>query len=195
MVSGRVRRLAEASVAAAVAAGLYRLVVTGALTLDTGCGRTTRKLGPLQVDIDAPREAVFDIIAAPYLHRTTRALAAKLEVLERGNDMVLATHFTPVWPGLTATTMETVLFSAPDQVTFRLVRGPVPQVRETMVLHESGAGTRLDYQGELGTDWWALGRWWGNQVAAKWEATVLASLASIQAEAERHGRGRAARQA
>jgi hypothetical protein len=41
------------------------------------------------------------------------------------------------------------------------------------------------YQGELGTDWWRAGQWWGSAVAARWEAAVAASLASVKAEAER----------
>jgi hypothetical protein len=44
----------------------------------------------------APREVVFDVIAEPYLGRAPRALADKLRVLERGGDMVLAAHFTPL---------------------------------------------------------------------------------------------------
>ena len=54
------------------------------------------------------RETVFDVIDAPYLGRTPRALGAKLDVLEHGSDMVLARHFTPLSAGLTATTVETV---------------------------------------------------------------------------------------
>src|SRR2546426_3500809 len=77
----------------------YVLVVRGALTLDLGLGRRLRPLGPLRVSIGAPRETVFDVIAAPYLGRTPRAVGAKLEVLEHGSDMVLATHFTPLTGG------------------------------------------------------------------------------------------------
>jgi hypothetical protein len=43
-------------------------------------------LGPLRMSIAAPRETVFDVIAAPYLGRTPRAMGAKLDVLERGSD-------------------------------------------------------------------------------------------------------------
>jgi len=170
---------------AAAATGGYVLVVRGALTLDLGWGRSVRTMGPLQVNIAAPRSVVFDVISGPYLRRTPRAMAGKLTVLERGNDMVLAAHHTPVAAGLVATTVETVRFASPDRIDFRLVRGPVPHVRETFVLHEVETGTRLEYTGELGTDFWALGRLWGRQVAHSWEATVAGSLASIRAEAER----------
>jgi hypothetical protein len=69
---------------------LYVQVVRGALTLDLGVGRRVRPLGPLRVRIRAPREVVFDVISGPYLGRTPRTLASKLEVLERGSDLVLA---------------------------------------------------------------------------------------------------------
>jgi hypothetical protein len=177
--------------ACAVAAGAaYRLIVRGALTIDTGWGRTVRPLGPFSIEVAAPPEVVFDVIAAPYLGRTPRALAGKLEVVERGSDMVLAAHRTPVRSGLVATTLETVRFERPASVHFRLVRGPVPHVVEQFVLHPHGGATRLEYRGELGTDLWAAGRWWGGQVARKWEETVRSSVAGIKAEAERRAVGR-----
>ena len=73
---------------------------------------------------------------------------------------------------------------------FRLVRGPVPHVVEEFVLDEAADGTELEYRGDLGTDLWALGRWWGARVARKWEAAVRESLASVTAEAERRAQRR-----
>jgi hypothetical protein len=111
-------------------------------------------------------------------------------VIERGGDMVLAAHFTTAGR-LTTTTVETVRFERPYHVSFRLVRGPVPYVVETYELSESPPGTELLYTGELGTDLWRLGQWWGDLVARPWEETVAASLESIKVEAERraHVRG------
>jgi hypothetical protein len=163
----------------------YVLVVRGALTLDLGLGRRFRPLGPLRTSIAAPRETVFDVIAAPYLGRTPRAMGNKLDVLERGSNMVLAAHFTPLSAGLTATTVETVRFERPQRVAFRLVRGPVPQVLETFELREMDGGTELEYRGELGTDLWRVGSWWGERVAGPWERTVAESLSGIRTEAER----------
>ncbi len=172
--------------AAAVLAGVgYRLVVRGDMTLDTGLGRTVRPLGPWTVPIAAPREVVFDVIAAPYLERTPRAMSDEIEVLERGSDMVLAAHRTDVGWGMVATTVETVRFERPETVAFRLLRGPVPHVVETFTLHDDAGATRLEYKGELGTDFWHLGRWWGDQVARRWVATVRTSLDRIRDEAER----------
>lgn len=164
----------------------WALTVRGALALDLGVGRRLRPLGPITVRVAAPRETVFDIVAAPYLERTPHALRGKLEVLERGEDLVLAAHHTPAY-GLVATTVETVRFERPERVHFRLVRGPVPHVLETFELREVDSGTELVYAGELGTDLWSIGALWGAAVARTWEDTVATSLERIRAEAERRG--------
>ncbi len=175
------------SVAAGGVAGLgYYLVITGKLTLDTGWGRRTRPLGPFGAEIAASAETVFDVIAAPYLGRTPRAMAGKLRVLDRGTDVVLAEHYTPVYGGrLTAVTLETVTFDRPHRIGFRLVRGPVPHVTEEFALAGHAGSTTLTYTGQLGADFGAVGAWWANKVAAAWEAAVRASLESVRAEAER----------
>jgi hypothetical protein len=164
----------------------YYLTVTGKMTLDTGWGRRTRPLGPFAIDIAAPPDTVFDVIAGPYLGHTPHALAAKLRVIERGSDMVLAEHFTAVLGGrLTATTLETVSFDRPHRVTFWLVRGPVPYVAEEFALTGHAGTTVLHYSGELGTDFGAAGQWWAGKVASSWEAAVRATFAGIKDEAER----------
>jgi len=129
---------------------------------------------------------VFDVIAAPYLGRTPRALSGKLQVLQRGTDMVLAEHYTPVHHGrFTAATLETITFDRPHKIGFRLVRGPVPYITEEFTLAEQDGTTRLEYSGELGTDFGIVGQWWAERVAAAWEAAVRSSFRGIQAEAER----------
>lgn len=171
---------------AAVAAG-YVGLVTGAAPIELKIGRRVRPLGPLQVHITAPRDVVFDVLAEPYLGRQTRAMAEKIEIMERGSDMVLAAHRTPLRCGLIATTVETVHFTRPLQVNFRLTRGPVPFVVEQFTLTDSVSGTRLTYTGELGTDLWAPGACWGEIVAGPWQRTVAATFAAVKAEAERRG--------
>jgi hypothetical protein len=181
-VTGKARLTAAAL--GGIGVGLYALLVRGSLTLDLGIGRSVRPLGPFVWKIDAPRELVFAVISVPYLRRTPRALEGKLRVLERGEDMVLAEHFTRVGPVVT-TTLETVRFEPPELIHFRLVRGPVPHVVERFHLRETDDATELEYSGDLGTDLWALGRWWGALVGPRWEAAVRSSLAAIKAEAER----------
>jgi hypothetical protein len=165
-------------------AAAYVLIARGALTLDLGLGRRFRPLGPIRIDVAAPPETLFDVIADPYLRKTPRAMRTKLEVLERGSDMVLANHFTPAGR-VTATTVETVRFERPHRISFRLLRGPVPHVIERFELRPIPTGTELIYTGELGTDLWQLGAWWANRVAPVWERTVQHSLAAAHAEAER----------
>ena len=124
------------------------------------------------------------MVAHPYLGRASRALREKVEVVERGEDLVLAAHRTPAY-GLTATTVETVRFEPPERVHFRLLRGPVPYVVERFELNEIEGGTVVAYEGELGTDLWALGALWGAAVARTWVSTVAGSLAAVKEEAER----------
>jgi Polyketide cyclase / dehydrase and lipid transport len=176
--------IAVSAGAALAGRGLYRLVARGEVTVDTGIGRRIRPLGPVAFDIAAPREVVFDVIAVPYLDRTPRALQGELAVWERGSDMVLAAHFTEVRCG-TTTTVETVRFDRPGRIDFRVVRGPVPHVVESFLLEEDGQGTRLTWEGELGTDFWAAGAWWGGRVARQWERAVRRSIGAVAAEAER----------
>ena len=166
-------------------AKVYALTVRGALTLDTGIGRRVRPLGPIEVQIAAQPEVVFDVIAAPYLGKTPHAMEGKLRVIERGSDMVLAEHFTDVGRGQTAVTVETVRFERPQTISFRLVRGPVPYVTETFDLQARNGGTAFTYTGEIGADFWVVGEWWADKVADKWEKTVDASVASVKEEAER----------
>lgn len=161
------------------------LIASGALTLDTGWGRRTRALGPQVVRIAAPRALIFAMVAAPYGTEPPRRFQEKIEVLDRGRDMVLAAHRTKVGR-LTTVTVETVTFTPPERIGFRLVRGPVPFVVEEFVLREldGGALTELEYSGELGTDGWAVGAAWGDRVARRWEAVVARSLADLKTAAQ-----------
>jgi hypothetical protein len=188
-------RLALAALGA-TGVGLWAGLVRGSLTIDVGIGRTVRPLGPLTWRIAAPRELVFNVLSAPYLERAPRALESKLRVLERGGDMVLAEHYTPVGP-LVTTTLEAVRFEPHERVHFRLLRGPVPYVVEQFALRDVDDGAELEWSGELGTDLWGLGRLWGAAIAARWETAVRTSVEAVRAEAERRAgrmpRGRPAR--
>ena len=168
----------------------YVLLARGSLTVDLGVGRSLHPLGPMTVRIQAPRELVFEVISAPYLRTPPAELRGKIQVLERGEGLVLASHRTKV-RGFTTVTVETVRFTPPERVDFRLLRGPVPYVVEHFMLHDvSGVATELEYGGELGADLWVLGRWWGRRVARIWDRAVATSLEGIRAAAEeRAGRG------
>lgn len=76
----------------------------------------------------------------------------------------------------TTTTLETLKFDRPTRIDFRLVRGQVPHVVESFVLTPTETSTNLTWAGELGTDFWSVGAYWGNKVATAWERTVYTSL-------------------
>jgi hypothetical protein len=162
----------------------YRLLASGAVTIDSGVGRRFRDLGPVTWEIAADRETVFDVIASPYLRKTPRSMKDRLHVWERGTDMVLAAHFTEVKCGVT-TTVETVRFERPERIHFRLIRGPVPHVRESFILEATDSGSTLTWEGELGTDFGRLGALWGDVVARSWEKAVRSSMKAIISESER----------
>jgi hypothetical protein len=168
-------------------AALFMGLATGRLHLDLGFGRSLHELGPIVVAIAAPRELVFEMIAAPYLGRSP---APGIEVLAGGEDLIVARHHTPVH-FYTAQTTEAVDFTPPTRVGFRHLSGPVPHALEEFVLTETDAGTELRYSGELGIDFFILGqmaaRHW---VRPQWERVVSAHLADLreraQARAARH---------
>ena len=171
-----------------MAAAGYVGLVTGACPIDLGIGRRVRPLGPQLVDMAAPHEMVFDVIAEPYLGRAPQCWPRSCGFWNAAATWCWRPT-SPRWGrlGLVAQTVETVRFTRPERVDFRLVRGPVPHVVEAFVLTEQagGAGTRLAYDGEIGADLWLLGQRWCALVAGRWEQTVAASLAAIKAEAER----------
>ena len=179
-------RLAAGAALGALAAKTYDLVAEGALTIDTGIGRRLQPLGPETWQIAAPRSRVFELLESPY-RRTPRALKHKLQVWERGADMVLAAHVTEVGRRRVIT-VEAVRFEAPARIHFRLVRGPVPHVSEMFELAETDSGTELTWRGDLGTDFGWVGERWGRAVARSWASAVERSVAAVKAEAERSSR-------
>lgn len=162
------------------------LLATGRLTIDIGWGRRVRQLGPQVMRIEAPRDVVFDQIAVPYLSpQPPAALGAKIKVLDRGSDMVVAAHRTTSGR-VTTVTVESVRLSRPDRITFQLLRGPVPFVSERFLLEDEDGGdaTRLEYTGEMGSDLWWLGALWADLVATQWQRAVAGSLAALKESAE-----------
>lgn len=192
------RRSRAVPVLGAVLAGgvatLVGLMARGRLTLDLRWGRTRHDLGPLTTTVAAPRELVFEQISGPYLGRVPAQMRDRLEVVERGEDLVVATHRTPVG-FFTSETVEAVGFEPPARVRFRHLRGPVPHAVEEFVLDEVDDGvTAITYRGEIGLDLWGVGwlaaRWVTRPV---WEEEVAAALDRIRQGAERRAAARARR--
>jgi hypothetical protein len=173
-------------------AALFLALAMGRLHLDLGFGRSFHRLGPLTVVIGAPRELVFEIIAAPYVGE--RSSASDIEILARGKDLVVARHHTRVH-FYTAQTTEAVGFTAPRRVGFRHLTGPVPHAIEEFVLEETDLGTELRYSGELGIDFFILGRIAGNHwVRPQWERVVAAHVDDVKQRAEQRAARHAARE-
>jgi hypothetical protein len=173
---------------------LFSWLARGRLTLDADVGRSVHPLGPLAVEIDAPRELVFEHLSAPYLGRTPRETAATVDVIERGSDMVVARHVSKV-AFYTSETVESVRFEAPGRISFRHLRGPVPHAVEAFELSERDGGTELVYTGELGIDFWLLGRLAGRYwVTPTWIGIVREHLDQVKTAAEARAEARRRRE-
>lgn len=165
---------------AGVAAG-FLLLAMGRLSLDLGWGRSIHPLGPISVRIAAPRELVYEIIEAPYVGR---APGAGIEILASSESLVVAAHYTKVH-FYTARTVEAVEFVRPNRVGFRHLSGPVPHAVEEFRLADADGETELRYEGELGIDFFVLGRIAGRRwVRPQWERTVRDHLEEIEERAE-----------
>jgi hypothetical protein len=172
----------------ALVAGMFLLLAMGRLHLDLGWGRSLHELGPVTIRIAAPRELVFEIISAPYLGRTPGGSGIK--VVARGDTIAVAAHHTKVH-FYTARTVEVVEFEPPTRVGFRHLTGPVPHAVEQFALAELDGATELRYEGELGIDFFVLGRIAARHwVRPQWERAVREHLDDLRERAEQ----RAARQ-
>lgn len=171
---------------------LFFLMAAGRLTLDLGWGRSRHPLGPITTRIAAPRDLVFEMLRAPYVGRTPAG--SSIQVLARGEDLVIAAHHTKVH-FYTARTVEAVGFEPPERVTFLHLAGPVPEASEEFVLREEEGETELEYRGEIGLDFWILGRLAGRLwVRPQWESKVRPHLEDLKERAEERAARRAARE-
>lgn len=163
-------------------AALFLLLAMGRLHLDLGWGRSLHELGPIEIRIAAPRDLVFELISAPYLGGAPGD--SGVHVLASGGDLVVAAHDTKVH-FYTARTVETVQFEPPERVDFKLLTGPVPHAVEHFALEETGGETELRYGGEVGIDFFVLGRLAGRYwVRGQWERAVREHLEEIKERAE-----------
>jgi Polyketide cyclase / dehydrase and lipid transport len=163
-------------------AGGFLLLAMGRLHLDLGWGRSIHELGPIEIRVAAPRDLVFEMLREPYLGHTPRA--SGIEVLARGEDLAVAVHHTKVH-FYTARTVEVLEFDPPARVGFRHLTGPVPHAVEEFTLEGGGGSTRIRYSGEIGIDYFILGRIAGRRwVPPQWERTVRAHLEDVKERAE-----------
>ena len=162
-------------------AALFLALAMGRMHLDLGVGRSYHQLGPITATIRAPRELVYEVISAPYLGRSR---APGLEILARSEHLAVARHHTKVH-FYTSQTTEIVELTPPTRVSFRHLCGPVPHALEELVLEQTDAGTELRYSGELGIDFYILGRIAGRYwVRPQWERVVAAHIEDLRQRAE-----------
>jgi hypothetical protein len=173
-------------------AGMFLLLAMGRLCLDLGWGRSVHALGPITVRISAPRDLVFEIITAPYTGRAPQG--SGIEVLARSDDLVVAAHLTKLH-FYTARTVEVVEFEPPSRVGFRHLTGPVPYAVEQFTLEASEGDTEIHYSGEVGIDFFVLGRiaarYW---VRPQWERTVREHLEDLKDRAEQRAAAQRSRE-
>ena len=168
-------------------AGLFLLLAMGRMHLDLGWGRSHHPLGPIDISIEAPRELVFEIISAPYVGRASGNAA--IDVLARSEALAVAAHRTKVH-FYTARTVEIIELDPPARVGFRHLLGPVPHAVEEFVLRDVQGATALRYDGEIGIDFFILGRLAGrNWVRPQWERAVREHLDDVKRRAEQRATG------
>src|SRR4029453_18685172 len=146
------RLLGYVTVGAGVAAASYVGLVTGACPLDLGIGRRAglsaqgrRDARPAGAGLRRHRRAV----PGPDPAGAGRQAAGAGSRQRHGAGGPL--HPPRGRLGLVAQTVETVRFTRPEQVDFRLARGPIPHVVEAFLLTEQPAGgTLLAYRGGSG---------------------------------------------
>jgi hypothetical protein len=162
--------------------GGFLLLAMGRLSLDLGWGRSLHELGPIKLRIAAPRTLVFEMLAEPYLGHASRD--SGIDVLAKGEDLAVATHHTKVH-FYHSRTVEVITFESPSRVGFRHLAGPVPHAVEQFALDEVDGGTRLRYDGEVGIDFFFLGRIAGRYwVRPQWERAVRGHLDDVKQRAE-----------
>jgi hypothetical protein len=173
-------------------AAMFLLLAMGRLHLDLGWGRSLHELGPIEIRIAAPRDLVFEMISEPYLGRTPGS--SGIEVLAKGEDLAVAVHHTKVH-FYEARTVEVIEFEAPARVGFRHLAGPVPHAVEEFALEESAGITQLRYGGEVGIDFYLLGRLAGRYwVRPQWEGAVREHLEDLKERAEQRAERRRSRE-
>lgn len=173
-------------------AGGFLLLAMGRLHLDLGWGRSFHELGPIEIRIAAPRDLVFEMISEPYLGHTPKD--SGIEVLARGEDLAVAAHHTKVH-FYTARTVEAVKFEAPSRIGFTHLTGPVPHAVEEFALEEQDGVTELRYAGQVGIDFFFLGRIAGRHwVRPQWERPVREHLEDLKQRAEELSTRRRSRQ-
>lgn len=103
------------------------------------------------VRVEAPRELCFEVVAAAG------------EVVERRSDDERVVEFLSEHRGRTIRTLELVTLEAPERISYRWLKGPLPGVEEEIVFEVAEDGcTEMTYRGRFRTGGgplrWLMGR-------------------------------------
>ena len=145
-------------------------------------------LPALDIAIEARPGLVFQLISAV----GQGADAAHARVVERPSPERAIVEFTTRVMGRTVRTLEEVGFHAPDLISYRLLKGPIPGVEEEFRVEPDGEWTMLRYRGTftVHSPWWR-GAFDRIVVPRIYRRAVLASMAQIkQAAEERQAKSR-----
>lgn len=168
----------------AMTAGGFMALAMGRLHLDLGWGRSRHPVGLEPLRIEAPRELVYEVLSAPYLGR---ARSESVEVLAGSDSLVVAAHLTEVH-FYESRTVEAVELDPPSSMRFRHLTGPVPEASEEFRLEASDDATVLRYDGEIGIDFFWLGRIAARHwVVPQWNRAVAEHLDEVKRVAEERG--------
>ena len=145
-------------------------------------------LPALDLAIAARPGLVFQLISAV----GQGADAAHARVVERPSPERAIVEFTTRVMGRTVKTLEEVRFHAPDRISYRLLKGPIPAVEEEFRVEPDGERTVLRYRGTFT----AHSAWWRGGfdrivVPRIYRRAVWASMVQIKLAAEeRQGKSR-----
>ena len=145
------------------------------------------KLTEQKVQIDAPRELVFQMLSAFGKGSLPGAEGESSRVVELDGNNIVA-EFVSVSGKRTYRTLETVVLYPPERITFRHLQGPLTSSDEEFLLNEVEDGTALSYQGETECKLrWMPGMGWLAAllyVRPKCNAVIRAHMKRLKAGAE-----------
>ena len=134
--------------------------------------------------INAPRELVFQMLAAMGKGQLPGADGESAQVLSRDGDCLTVKFMTRTGKRVVSTVEEVQLYP-PERITFCHIAGPLDHSEEEFVLTEDGDGTLLEYHGEFRYNFPVLG-WFISRfyIRPKYEAVITEHMARLKEAAE-----------
>ena len=115
-------------------------------------------LKPIDVEVAAPREMVFQILSAIGNGQIPGSQGDSARVLSRDGNTIIAEFHTRAGRRTFVTEEEVTLYP-PERITFRHLKGPLSYVWEEITLEARGAATVLRHRGEFSVNNWPVLGW------------------------------------